>query len=911
MDKNLIASIGRKIALNLILVGSVFLFMSTLYINEVWSDPPGKGIHAPDYTGPKPWVTSEDDKTPTPTSDDHHQDGTKPVDDPTKRDKVDKALGENGIDPGNLSDNATVEEVTDSNGSDVQDVQNHVNDRITHWDDEIPAMNDSRIQDTIPQIQYGDIIVRDPVNQALHILRPDNLADPTRYNLIYSETTQSYDSNPEVQGEEGEEAIIRWFDEYGKTSDGHKKRREHAIQELDEDGDGNIDRVSIQPENMQEYGEYKDMKTGETVPNGWYDKENHDISYWDSEGNPLAPLYSPFADGKPVYVDAVYDPETGVMDYTFKSASGNDGEVLATRHRELVSRRDIYGHMVTRVDETHLNLSAFNEGYEIDYQKFAPEFKSYVQGQLRYIRNNPDWFSDVQEIIWHREYGIKGKNSSGNPVVGLLFSSVGYESQRLGLRQAGAIWTGKGYLGYQIDRSKKDGDKYVLEMGYVGSWSNNGVLRSRRRIIQGSLVNDQGTYKLDLQNIRLAEENPGGGGNLGGGRGGNNGNGGNPAGGGNVNPGGGNVNTRQDAITDYQRLRDMPLEKRVDELVNRGLLDPSVADAIKGLTDEDVKKTYLARSLYLRNLGLNGEQSVHLLGLLGNKEEAMDYLCEVLGISTEEAEKIYNILINIQGDDLLRWYLDLLNYSDEEIQKYLELTDPQEKEKYLREVFGINDDELIQQIIQLNVDEAYQFLKNRSIDINLDEFSTLNSDEEKEKYLIDYFINEKGMSEEDAKAKAEEIINVVTNGGALEKELLLSIGLSQEQVEDYTNLTADHARLDYLTSVAGLPLFTAQLIVGKMISENGELVDLPDDYFNPVFDALEDVIQQALQEGLIPQQGLENLRVQLLNEVYQAVYRGEVIPDNARDKIREILEELLNGNQGHMNFADGISHFNI
>ncbi len=866
----------------------------------------GKPVEDEREKTPSAGPVKEENPIPPANTDPSANDGTEEVEDDVRQ-KVKNNLEEEGI---NLSDNATVEEVTDCNGSDVQDVQNHVNDRITRWNDEIPAMNDDRIQDTIPQIQDGDIIVRDPVNQALHILRPDDPANPTRYNLIYSETTQSYDSNPEVQGEEGEETTIRWFDEYGETGDGHRKRREHAIQEIDEDGDGDIDRVSVQPENMQEYGEYKNMKTGEIVT-GWYDKENHDISYWDSEGNPLAPLYSPFADGKPVYVDAVYDPEKGVMDYTFKSASGDSGEVLATRHRELVSRRDIYGHMVTYVDETRLNLSALNEGYEIDYQKFAPEFKSYVQGQLRYIRNNPDWFSDVQEIIWHREYGIKGRDSSGNPVGGLLFSSVGYESQKLGLRQAGAIWTGREYLGYQIDRSRKEGDKYVVEMGYVGEWSEYGTLRSRRRIIRGSLVNDQGTYKLDLQNIRLAEENPGGGGNPGEGGGNPGGGGGNPAGGGNINPGGGNVDTRQDAIADYQRLRNMPLEERVDELVNRGLLDPSVADAIKGLSDEDAKKTYLARSLYLKNLGLNGEQSAHLLGLLGNKEEAINYLCEVLRISAEEAEKIYNTLINIQGDDLLRWYLELLNYSDEEIQKYLELTDPQEKEKYLREIFGINDEELIQQIIQLNVDEAYQFLKNRSIDINLDEFSALDSDEEKERYLIDYFINEKGMSEEEAKAKAEEIMNVVTNGGVLEKEFLLSIGLSEQQVDTYTNLTADHARLDYLTSVAGLPLFTAQLIVGKMINENGELVDLPDDYLNPVFDVLEEVIQQVLQEGLIPQQVLENLRAQLLNEVYQAIYRGEVIPDNARDKIREILEGLLNGNQGRMNFVDGIPHFDI
>jgi hypothetical protein len=853
------------------------------------------------HATPVPQPAQNPPETTTPPADDHSQDGTEPVD-PGKRDKVDEALRENGIDPDELSDDATVEEVTDVNGSDAQEIQGHVHDRITQWNGEIPAMDDNRIQATIPQLQNGDVVVRDPTNGALHILRPDNPANPTRYNLVYSEDTQPYDTDPDTQGDEGKMTTVRWYDNYGEDN-GHRTRTEHAIQELDEDGDGNVDKVSVQPENVQEYGEYKDMNTGE-IRTGWYDKEDHDVSYWDKDGNPIAPLYSPFADGKPIYVDMVYTPD-GKMDYTFKSAPGDDGEILATRHKEWLStpRRNIYGHTVTYVDETHLNLSALKEGYEVDFSKFASPFKNYLQAQLRYLENNPDWFSDVEEIVWYREYGIKGRDASGNQVSGLLFTSVGYESQKLGLRQAGAIWTGEGYAGYIIDRSRKNGDRYDVELGFVGRWNRDGSLTSKRRILRGRLVNDNGVYKLDLQNIKLQEENPPGRGNP---PGGGQGNGGNPAGGGNTNPGGTNINTRQDAISDYQRLRNMPLDQRLDELVNRGVIDPVVAETIKGLNDEDARRTYLARSLYLKNLGLNGEQSVHLLGLLGNKEEAVNYLCEVLGITPEEAEEIYNTLLGIQGQDLLRWYFELLNYSDEEIQNYLELTEPEEKERYLREVFGINDEELIQEIMNLNIDEAYEFLKNRSLDIDIDEFLALETDREKEEYLINYLLEEKGMSEEDARVKANEILNIINNGGALEEDLLLSLGLSQEQIDHYNSLTADHARIDYLTSVAGLPLYTAQLIVGKMINENGELVDLPDDYLNPIFDAMETVVQDALQKGIIANRGLENMRVRLLNEVYQAIYRGEIIPDNAQEKIREILENLLNGNQINPNFRDRV-----
>jgi hypothetical protein len=293
------------------------------------------------------------------------------------------------------------------------------------------------------------------------------------------------------------------------------------------------------------------------------------------------------------------------------------------------------------------------------------------------------------------------------------------------------------------------------------------------------------------------------------------------------------------------------IHNRYPEVINQwaqamGMSPEEWMNRFRSLTRDDARRRWLKqqnlqvtaqklRTAYLKGLGLNDEQISRVMSMLGDKEACINYLMQALGISREEAEAIYNMLLSLGTEDGIRKYLEKLGYSEEEINAFIEklnqmkeekeqylkqlglsdedieeilgmskeeaeaklkelgLTDEQiaeyfakedEVRQYLKEEMGIEDEEEIDQILTLNEDEARAYLQNRSLDIDIDEFLALETDEEKLDYLKNYFMEEKGMSEEEATQRAQEIMNKLNEIG--------DTGGNQPDIEGLQNYFNEH-----------------------------------------------------------------------------------------------------------------------
>jgi len=274
------------------------------------------------------------------------------------------------------------------------------------------------------------------------------------------------------------------------------------------------------------------------------------------------------------------------------------------------------------------------------------------------------------------------------------------------------------------------------------------------------------------------------------------------------------------------------IHNRYPEVINQwaqamGMSPEEWMNKFRNLTRDDARKRWLKeqnikataqklRTAYLKGLGLGDEQISKVMSMLGDKEACINYLMQALGISQEEAEAIYNMLMSLGTEDGIRKYLEKLGYSEEEINAFIEklnemkeekkqylkelglsdeeieevlgmskeeaeaklkelgLSDEQIKEyfakeegirQYLKEEMGIEDEDEIDKILALDEEQARAYLENRSLDIDIDEFLALETDEEKLEYLKNYFINEKGMSEEEATQRAQEIMDKLSKIG--------------------------------------------------------------------------------------------------------------------------------------------------
>ncbi|RKY34804.1 MAG: hypothetical protein DRP73_05185, partial [Candidatus Omnitrophota bacterium] len=283
---------------------------------------------------------------------------------------------------------------------------------------------------------------------------------------------------------------------------------------------------------------------------------------------------------------------------------------------------------------------------------------------------------------------------------------------------------------------------------------------------------------------------------------------------------------------------DDPVERinriynRYPEVINQwaqamGMSPEGWMNRFRNLTRDDARRRWLKeqnikvtaqklRTAYLKGLGLNDEQVSKVMSMLGDKEACINYLMQVLGISREEAEAIYNMLMSLGTEDGIRKYLEKLGYSEEEINAFIEklnkmkeekkqylkelglsdeeieeilgmskeeaeaklkelgLTDEEIKDyfakeeeirQYLKEEMGIEDEAEIDNLLTLDEEQARAYLENRSLDIDIDEFLALETDEEKLDYLKNYFMNEKGMSEEEATQRAQEIMDKLNEIG--------------------------------------------------------------------------------------------------------------------------------------------------
>jgi len=274
------------------------------------------------------------------------------------------------------------------------------------------------------------------------------------------------------------------------------------------------------------------------------------------------------------------------------------------------------------------------------------------------------------------------------------------------------------------------------------------------------------------------------------------------------------------------------IHNRYPEVINQwaqamGMTPEEWMNKFRNLTRDDARRRWLKeqnikataqklRTAYLKGLGLNDEQVSKVMSMLGDKEACINYLMQVLGISREEAEAIYNMLMSLGTEDGIRKYLEKLGYTEEEINAFIEKLNKMKEEKkqylkelglsdeeieeilgmskeeaeaklkelgltdeeiadyfakeeeirqYLKEEMGIEDEGEIDKILALDEEQARAYLENRSLDIDIDEFLALETDEEKLEYLKNYFINEKGMSEEEATQRAQEIMDKLSEIG--------------------------------------------------------------------------------------------------------------------------------------------------
>ncbi|MDP8234516.1 MAG: hypothetical protein P9M06_06950, partial [Candidatus Saelkia tenebricola] len=238
-----------------------------------------------------------------------------------------------------------------------------------------------------------------------------------------------------------------------------------------------------------------------------------------------------------------------------------------------------------------------------------------------------------------------------------------------------------------------------------------------------------------------------------------------------------------------------------------------------------------------------------------------DLIEELLGMSKEDAED----KLKEEG------------YTDEEITAYFEMQD--ETKQYLKDVFGIEDEAEIENILSMNPDELEQYIADKNIDIldiegieSIEDFIAL-SDSEKLEKLITYLAEEKGMDYATATERAAEIISDLNtfesedaiatylseNWSELQKEdwldtfmeeiadlntyqqkqRLMEMGLTEEQATEFFGKTVDHARIDYLMNECGLDEWSAALWVGKELQEDGSLKRISySSYLEDVYDAI-------------------------------------------------------------------------
>ncbi|MDD5614026.1 MAG: hypothetical protein PHQ54_03020, partial [Candidatus Omnitrophica bacterium] len=288
----------------------------------------------------------------------------------------------------------------------------------------------------------------------------------------------------------------------------------------------------------------------------------------------------------------------------------------------------------------------------------------------------------------------------------------------------------------------------------------------------------------------------------------------------------------------------MSPQKRLEELDRRGATAAIAEDS--GRRVEDVRNTILevlsdpekaeqaaqlrhvARTMILRSQGMEKEGISELMSMLGNKKAAIDYLIRFYmakGMTEEEAkakaEALYGRLTNLSMKDmllagLLLWYTDL---SMEDIDNILA------------------------------AEEA-----------------------ERNALLLQYLENS-GLSSEDAEQKLQEIISELNRiNSGLTSDILSDYGFTEDEVDYINNIDT----INILMTELGISEFTAKLIIAYDRDQHGDLAG--SNYFKflePVF-------------SCIP----ENLKSELSEAILLGLYSGRLTPDNAEEYIKNLIEEM-------------------